>query len=212
MGGTGTDDGYSISVDGLGNALVGGVTNSSDLPARANGYKGGNLDAFVARVSRLGSLDWSMYLGGSGDDAAYGIAAGREGAVWVTGWTTSTNFTGAGNSNNGGMDAFVAKFNGPGENILISGTTNYDANAEALAAVMNEWSSDKSFEDRGNSLDSGITDTTAGLIQLNRKDKSNRKGTLLDAARDTLFAGPASDWFFDFAKDTVRDRDLAVDR
>jgi hypothetical protein len=69
---------------------------------------------------------------------------------------------------------------------------------------MKEWTSAESFQDRCNRLDAGFKDSTAGFIQLKRKDKTFPKGTVLDdKLRDTLFGGLGSDWFFDFANDTT---------
>ena len=56
-----------IAVDGAGNALVTGVTSSTDFAGANNSYHGGD-DAFVAKVTSGGSLNWATYLGGSGND------------------------------------------------------------------------------------------------------------------------------------------------
>jgi uncharacterized delta-60 repeat protein len=97
---------------------------------------------------------------------------------------------------------------GNGQEIVIGGTTSYDSKAAALAAIMKQWTSggNDSFGNRCSTLATGYTDPTAGWIQLKRKDKTNVKGTVLDdRVRDSLFGGPGSDWFFDFAKDEVHD-------
>ncbi len=52
-------------------------------------YAGGT-EAFLARVTRDGSgLDYSGYIGGSGDDFAYGIAVDDFGSAYITGSTNS---------------------------------------------------------------------------------------------------------------------------
>src|SRR5438046_2772199 len=53
---------------------------------------GGNDDAFVTHVGSDGSVVYSPYLGGSGVDAAYGIARDATGNIYVAGGTNSTNF------------------------------------------------------------------------------------------------------------------------
>jgi len=67
----------------------------------------------VAKLSPAGdSLVYSTYLGGSGDDRAFGIAVDASGAAIVTGWTYSADFptVAAAQSVPGGWrDAFVAK-------------------------------------------------------------------------------------------------------
>jgi Ca2+-binding RTX toxin-like protein len=91
---------------------------------------------------------------------------------------------------------------GADDDILIGGTTKYDTKAAALAVVMQEWTSTRSFEDRCTNLETGIRDPKLGLIRLVRKTRSAPKGTVLDdGTRDVLFGGAGYDWFFDFAKD-----------
>ncbi len=90
---------------------------------------------------------------------------------------------------------------GSGDDILIGGTTAYDDNTLALAAIMREWTSARSFRKRRDNLAAGINDPRAGLIQLD-------KGTTVrdDGVRDALFGGPGQDWFFDFLPDVVHER------
>jgi hypothetical protein len=115
--GSGSDDGFGIAVDPTtGDALVTGSTGSSDFPT-ANPLQpnyGGNVDAFVTRLSADGSaLVYSTYLGGSGTDLGAGIAVDpRSGDVFVTGYTGSTDFPTANalQPNYGGdTDAFVTR-------------------------------------------------------------------------------------------------------
>ena len=68
-------------------------------------------------------FEFSTYLGGDGDDQAFGIAVGPDGSVYVVGWTESADFpagsppalTGSGNSPQQGRpgtgrDAFLTRF------------------------------------------------------------------------------------------------------
>jgi hypothetical protein len=96
---------------------------------------------------------------------------------------------------------------GPGEDILIGRTTLYDNSAAAVAAVIREWASTASFQQRCGRLDGGFWDSAAGWVQLRRKERTNLKGTVLDdRVTDVLFGGGASDWFLDFAKDEASNR------
>ncbi len=100
----------SIAVDGGGNAYVAGWTTSADLPTvnPVRAQNGGGVDAFVAKLGPGGNnLIYCTYLGGRGDDRAFGIAVDSVGNAYVTGWTSS--------------DAFVAKLN-PAGNALIYST------------------------------------------------------------------------------------------
>ena len=53
---------------------------------------GDNWDAFVSKFSASGELLWSADLGGSSLDEGYGVTVDRDGAVYVGGWTKSTDF------------------------------------------------------------------------------------------------------------------------
>jgi uncharacterized protein (TIGR03437 family) len=105
LGGRSDDMALAIAVDGAGNAYVTGFTNSPDFPTTAGAFQtkfGGfnnrgflirQGDAFVSKLSPDGkSLIYSTYLGGSGDDAAFGIAVDGSGNAFVAGTTASSNF------------------------------------------------------------------------------------------------------------------------
>src|SRR5205807_465473 len=101
LGGTGMDAGKGIAVDAAGAAYVTGYTQSSDFTAGCtdscmvlNGTLGGVQDAFVTKLDPTGSaLVYSTYLGGSDYDGGSGIAVDSAGAAYVTGYTSSTDFT-----------------------------------------------------------------------------------------------------------------------
>ena len=133
LGGSGDDEGYSIAVDGAGNAYVTGRTASTNFPttnplqaANAGGY-----DVLVAKINASGStLVYSTYLGGSGNEWGSGIAVDSLGDAYVTGYTTSTNFpttpgafqTACGNPSNCNQfgDVFVTEFNPTGSALVYS--------------------------------------------------------------------------------------------
>jgi hypothetical protein len=62
-------------------------------------------------------LAYSTYLGGSGEENAYGIAVDASGSAYVTGSTTSANFPAAQGTYKGGEDVFVAKFSPDGASL-----------------------------------------------------------------------------------------------
>lgn len=129
LGGSGPDFANAIAVDTSGNAYLTGTTSSSNFPT-ANAlqptYAGGGYfgDAFVTKFNTTGSaLVYSTYLGGSGYDLGYGIAADGTGSAYVTGYTDSTDFPTANafQPNFGGTyDAFVTKITPSGSALVYS--------------------------------------------------------------------------------------------
>jgi hypothetical protein len=93
--GPGNDRGKTIAVDEDGNVYVTGYALSTDFPvsgAFSPLNKGGS-DVFVSKLAPTGSnLIWSTYVGGSGEEAGLAIAVNASQAVYVTGWTTSSDF------------------------------------------------------------------------------------------------------------------------
>ncbi len=127
LGGTQADVAQSIQVDGSGNMYIAGYTFSSDFPLLSplQPTTGGGVDAFVAEIASAGSpLVFSTYLGGTGDDRAYGLARDGSGNIYITGTTSSTDFpTTSGayqTSSGGGVDAFVCKLNSAGSQRVYS--------------------------------------------------------------------------------------------
>ncbi len=129
LGGSGSDNGRAVAVDGSGAAYVAGYTSSSAFPstggAAQTGYGGGGLDAFVTKLSPDGaSRVYSTYLGGPNDDAAHAVAVDASGAAYVVGVTNASGFpTTAGaaqTSTGGGTDAFVTKLSATGASRVYS--------------------------------------------------------------------------------------------
>jgi beta-propeller repeat-containing protein/ASPM-SPD-2-Hydin domain-containing protein/centrosomal CEP192-like protein len=118
LGGSGTDEGFGVAIDGSGNAYVTGGTSSADFPstnslAAPNNALQGPSDAFVTKLNPTGTaLLYSTYLGGTGSDQGNAIAVDVSGNAYVTGFTNSSNFPMASpvqNANGGGFDAFLTE-------------------------------------------------------------------------------------------------------
>jgi hypothetical protein len=127
LGGTSADVGQSIQVDTSGDAYVAGYTFSSNFPLvdPFQSTIGGGADAFVAEFNPAGSaLIFSTFVGGSGDDRAYGLALDGTKNVYIAGATVSTNFpttSGAFQTTlKGSSDAFVSKLSPTGSSLLYS--------------------------------------------------------------------------------------------
>ncbi len=124
-GGSAPSSATAIAHDITGDSVIAGWTASLDLPGSPTAIgTGGSVDAFVAKVNGFGTgLIFCTYIGGSGDDRAYGIAVDSNGNILVTGATTSRNFpiTAAFQSKPaGGRDAFVMKLDATGKNVAYS--------------------------------------------------------------------------------------------
>lgn len=122
LGGTSADEALGLSLDSSSNVYVTGDTQSTDFPTQ-NPFQlklagGSGQDAFVAKLSSTGStLMYSTYLGGSGTDTGYAVAADSTGVTHVVGSTTSTNFPTANpiqSAYNGNTDAFLTRLNPQG--------------------------------------------------------------------------------------------------
>jgi hypothetical protein len=130
IGGAGWEKGAGIAVDGLGNAYVTGDTSSTEetFPVTVGpdlNYNGEPSDAFVAKVKADGTgLVYCSYIGGSGWEEGKGIAVDGLGNAYVTGETSSGDFPvtpGSSLTYNGDIDAFVAKVNADGTELIYSG-------------------------------------------------------------------------------------------
>ena len=134
LGGRDTEAGNAIAVDTAGNAYVAGFTVSGlSFPTTLGSYDripNGWADVFVTKLnpSRTGVV-YSTYLGGSGDDIAWGVTVDGAGNAYLTGETGSKNFpTTPGvrdrsldtNDEWVGIDAFVSKLNATGSALVYS--------------------------------------------------------------------------------------------
>jgi hypothetical protein len=89
-----------MALDPTGNLYVVGQTSSTDFPVSAGAVQTSNasgenlnqdgpFDAFVTELSPEGAILYSTYLGGEGDDRAFGVALDSAGHVHLAGMTTS---------------------------------------------------------------------------------------------------------------------------
>jgi hypothetical protein len=113
-----------------GEVYLAGTTFSTDLPAAAGGaqpsHAGGGEDAFVARLNpAITELLQATYAGGSASDGATAVAVHpSSGDVFVTGFSSSTDFpgtSGGAQPTPPGRGSFVARFN-PALTALLQAT------------------------------------------------------------------------------------------
>jgi hypothetical protein len=125
LGGNADDRAYGLAVTPAGDVYVTGNTQALDFPLAQPlqaQYAGGAYDAFLAHIApNGGSLVYSTYLGGGGDDGSgggdegrgHGIAANPAGLVYLAGGTSSIADFPVANAvqpvSGGMLDAFVAQ-------------------------------------------------------------------------------------------------------
>ena len=131
-GGSGMDQGTSITTDGNNNILVAGYTHCIDFPLQNPGgsvyFQGTNAgysDTFILKFNSNGVREWATYYGGSSYDYGYSITADGNNNILVNGYTNSSDFPvynpGGGayfqGTKAGLIDIFLLKFNSNGERL-----------------------------------------------------------------------------------------------
>jgi hypothetical protein len=117
LGGANTDYGLCITVDGDGNAVIAGFTESANFPLTNRPLQknlAGQSDAFLFKLNNTGSaLLYSTYIGSSSDNVAYGLALDSKGDAFITGTSNGNGFPVSNDAiqpRNGGFgDAFIFK-------------------------------------------------------------------------------------------------------
>ncbi|MCP4632254.1 MAG: hypothetical protein GY855_04955, partial [candidate division Zixibacteria bacterium] len=154
LGGASIDEANGISIDAGGSAYITGYTISSDFPT-INAYStsyGGGKDIFVTKFSVSGnSLDYSTFLGGTGDDYGEAIVVDATGSSFVTGKVSSVDFPTINyydNYNDGNYDAFVSKFSTAGNALDYS---------TYIGTGFNDYANDITIDTIGNAYITGYT-------------------------------------------------------
>lgn len=125
----GDDARSEVNIDGAGNVVLVGSTQSKDFKIIGNVFQssfgGGTQDGLVFKAAPdLSKVIWSSYLGGSENDAAYVINFSKNGDLYVAGGTESSNFPMKGSTiqkkYGGRVDGFIAEIRDDGSAIVRS--------------------------------------------------------------------------------------------
>jgi hypothetical protein len=131
LGTTSSDDGLAVSIGGSGVSVAGSTRGNLD----GNNNTSNSLDSFVTTYSLSGQPGWTRQLGSDLDVNTSGVAADASGNVYVSGYTNGNL---DGNTNTGGADFFLTKYNSNGVKqwTRLFGSTSGDA-ATGLAIDAN---------------------------------------------------------------------------
>jgi len=146
IGGSRSDTGNSIVLDSLGAMYVAGFTDSTNIPTQGSVQsQGGSVDAFVFKLNAAGSqIQFATFIGGAGDDRAYGIAVDAAGSAYACGSTTSANFPTVNASQiqvarGGARDGFLLKLNPAGNALVYSSYFGGSGNDTVYGCVLDSY-------------------------------------------------------------------------
>ena len=151
LGGTASGNSYGIEVDSQGHAHVAGYTSDTNFPITPGAFQttnlGVNSSGFITKFSTDGgSLIYSTFLGGTGQDIIYDITVDTQGFAHVTGATTSTDFPvtpGTFQTTSTGTSAFITKLALDGSALIystfLSGNTNSSGRSISVDPVGNAY-------------------------------------------------------------------------
>lgn len=126
-----------IILDNSDNPIIASCSNSPAFPTTAGAYDqsyNGGQDAVVFKMnSNLTSMLWSTFLGGTGDDAAFGLQENSVGMIYVAGGTAggfpTTAVVLTPTYQGGTYDGFLSILSASGSSLIAStylGTSSFD--------------------------------------------------------------------------------------
>ncbi|MFX0094823.1 MAG: SBBP repeat-containing protein, partial [Candidatus Hodarchaeota archaeon] len=210
FGGSDVDRGWCLSVDPVGNLVLGGYTSSNNFPTSnaSQQNNAGNFDAFVAKFSADGqSLLFSTYFGGSGDDYEHGLAIDAAGNILIAGGTTSGNLPTVNafqpSFQGGTFDAFVAKFSANNHSLLF---------ASYLGGSVQDYIEGAAFDASGNIIAVGAT-SSVDFVTWNASQENNAGNHDIFITKfsadgqslifSTFFGGDSDDYGYNLALDAT---------
>ena len=134
-GGSGYDEGQSISVDASGNSYITGFFTSPTITFGTTTLinkdsLNGSADIFIAKYDASGNVLWAKSAGGNNIDIGQSIAVDASGNSYITGYFQSSTIT-FGTitlTNNGSQNIFIAKYDALGNVVWAksAGGNGYD--------------------------------------------------------------------------------------
>lgn len=215
FGGSELDNGTAIAVQSNGWIWIAGDTQSTDLP-NTGGFQGSLIGAqnmFIAAFDALntGSATeiYSIYIGGTHWDEAYGIAVAPDGTIWLAGGTYSPDIWIEGN-------AYQGLYGGDGDGYIAHINPGLGANALLYASFLGGSSIDEAtslvLDPSGRIILSGYTlssdfPVTSNAYQTTYGGDTDAFISILDTVKgelvySTYFGGPNPDAPMDLKEDS----------
>jgi hypothetical protein len=127
LGGAGSDEVHSITVDATGQLYATGLTQSTNFPVTVGAFRiasAGAMDVFVSKLDAAGSaLVYSTYYGGTADERGNSIAVNAAGEAFVTGQSFSIDLPTVSAFQpgfRGIQDTFVIRLNSSGSALVYA--------------------------------------------------------------------------------------------
>jgi hypothetical protein len=123
FGSAGTERSKDVACDPAGNVYLAGESIQSGGLPTGFGHQplpGGSWDGFLVRYEPGGNRVWATHYGGTGIDRGESVTTDALGHVYLAGSTSSTTGMASGGIDNiqdGGMDAYLVKFEGSGRRV-----------------------------------------------------------------------------------------------
>ena len=169
LGGSSIDSADALAIDGGGNVITVGYSQSADYPVTVGAYDitpNGSTDVVVTSFDSTGTtINWASYLGGSAADSGLAVAVDGSNAVYVASQTQSGDFpTSPGaydTSLTGSADVAVSKLTSNGSTLAYSTYLGGSGN--------NDYARSIAIDGSGNAVVAASTDssnwpTTAGAF------------------------------------------------
>ncbi len=208
FGNSGRDVGEEIAIDGNGDVVMVGYTESSSGLATTGSHQAtyrGNQDGLMVKFNAIGNRLWCTYFGGFDEDDIRDVAIGPNSTIYIAGTTQSLNYISTSGTHQPSMsgtneDAFLAKFDASGNQIY---GTYY-------GSISTEWGNAVAVDSAGNAYFAGWTTSSNNLATSGTHQSINSGGGEAFLGKfdntgnrvwATYFGGPAREQAFDVALD-----------
>lgn len=131
-----------LTIDTNDNIVIAGRTSSQNYPI-SNAYQSnieGVADVYITKMNASGSILWSTFLGGTGDEYVFDVTVNLDEDIIVTGTTTSLDDFPLGTTSSNSVEilGFISKFSALGqlEWSVLQGNTFFQTNTDHFLTSM----------------------------------------------------------------------------